>query len=82
MKEDCLAIQKKGIIPIFNSNKYHLSNSIMRGFGVLGFLGLMDRGFVYANTHIRGGQEMGGSWYDEGKMMNKKNSFYDFIDCM
>lgn len=44
-------------------------------------LSLLDRGFVYANTHIRGGQEMGGSWYDNGKMMNKKNTFYDFIDC-
>lgn len=44
-------------------------------------LSLLDRGFVYANTHIRGGQEMGGEWYDDGKMMNKKNTFYDFIDC-
>ncbi len=42
---------------------------------------LLDRGFVYANTHIRGGQEMGGEWYEDGKMLNKKNSFYDFIDC-
>ncbi|MFN3940607.1 MAG: prolyl oligopeptidase family serine peptidase [Chitinophagales bacterium] len=42
---------------------------------------LLDRGFIYANTHIRGGQEMGGEWYEEGKMLNKKNTFYDFIDC-
>lgn len=42
---------------------------------------LLDRGFIYANTHIRGGQEMGGEWYEDGKMLNKKNSFYDFIDC-
>jgi len=44
-------------------------------------LSLLDRGFVYAIAHIRGGQEMGGAWYEDGKMMNKKNTFYDFIDC-
>lgn len=44
-------------------------------------LTLLDRGFVYAIAHIRGGQEMGGSWYEDGKMMKKKNTFYDFIDC-
>ncbi len=41
---------------------------------------LVDRGMVYAIAHIRGGQEMGRSWYDNGKMFNKKNSFTDFID--
>jgi oligopeptidase B len=44
-------------------------------------ISLLDRGFVYAIAHIRGGQEMGGDWYEDGKMMNKKNTFYDFIDC-
>jgi len=44
-------------------------------------LSLLDRGFVFAIAHVRGGQEMGGRWYDEGKMMNKKNTFTDFIDC-
>ncbi|MEY2950222.1 MAG: hypothetical protein RLZZ248_1423, partial [Bacteroidota bacterium] len=44
-------------------------------------LSLLDRGFVFAIAHIRGGQEMGGAWYEEGKMMQKKNTFYDFIDC-
>ncbi len=44
-------------------------------------LSLLDRGFVYAIAHVRGGQEMGGNWYEDGKMMNKKNTFTDFIDC-
>jgi oligopeptidase B len=42
---------------------------------------LIDRGFTYAIAHVRGGQEMGRAWYDAGKMRNKANSFFDFIDC-
>ncbi|HEU0054222.1 MAG TPA: S9 family peptidase, partial [Longimicrobium sp.] len=42
-------------------------------------LSLLDRGVVFAIAHIRGGQEMGRSWYDQGKLMNKKNTFTDFI---
>ena len=41
---------------------------------------LLDRGVVYAIAHIRGGQEMGRDWYDHGKLLNKKNTFTDFID--
>ncbi|MCU0646971.1 MAG: S9 family peptidase [Gemmatimonadaceae bacterium] len=41
---------------------------------------LVDRGVVYAIAHIRGGQEMGRRWYDDGKMLKKKNTFFDFID--
>ena len=41
---------------------------------------LLDRGMAYAIAHIRGGQEMGRAWYDDGHLMNKKNSFTDFID--
>ena len=44
-------------------------------------LSLLDRGFVYAIPHIRGGAEMGYYWYEEGKLFNKKNTFTDFIDC-
>ncbi|MBC7381665.1 MAG: S9 family peptidase [Bacteroidia bacterium] len=44
-------------------------------------LTLLNRGFVYAIAHIRGGQEMGRQWYDDGKMMKKKNTFTDFINC-
>ncbi|MBX2922774.1 MAG: S9 family peptidase [Chitinophagaceae bacterium] len=44
-------------------------------------LSLLNRGFVFAIAHIRGGQEMGRQWYEDGKMMKKKNTFTDFIDC-
>lgn len=43
-------------------------------------LSLIDRGFVYAIAHIRGSEYLGRSWYDDGKMLNKKNTFFDFID--
>lgn len=41
---------------------------------------LIDRGFTYAIAHVRGGQEMGRQWYDDGKMMKKRNTFNDFVD--
>ncbi len=44
-------------------------------------LSLLDRGFAFAIAHIRGGQEMGRYWYEDGKMMKKINTFTDFIDC-
>lgn len=44
-------------------------------------LSLLNRGFVFAIAHIRGGQEMGRQWYEDGKLMKKKNTFNDFIDC-
>jgi len=42
---------------------------------------LLDRGFIFAIAHIRGGQEMGRWWYDDGRMLKKKNTFTDFIAC-
>lgn len=42
---------------------------------------LLDRGFIFAIAHIRGGQEMGRAWYEDGKLLNKMNTFTDFIDC-
>jgi len=53
------------ISPVFNSN----------------IISLLNRGFVYAIAHVRGGQEMGRAWYDQGHLFNKKNTFFDFIDC-
>jgi len=44
-------------------------------------LSLLDRGFVYAIAHVRGGGEMGRYWYDDGKLLNKMNTFTDFIAC-
>ena len=44
-------------------------------------LTLLDRGFVYAIAHIRGGEDLGRQWYEEGKLLKKKNTFTDFIDC-
>jgi oligopeptidase B len=64
---------------------------LLYGYGSYGFeadpifqlhiLNLLDRGFVYAIAHIRGGQMMGRSWYEDGKLLKKKNTFTDFIDC-
>jgi oligopeptidase B len=45
------------------------------------FISLMDRGFVIALAHVRGGSEMGGYWYQNGRLLKKKNTFHDFIDC-
>ena len=44
-------------------------------------LSLVNRGFIYAIAHIRGGMEMGWDWYESGKLLNKRNTFNDFIDC-
>ena len=44
-------------------------------------LSLLDRGFIYAIAHVRGGEYLGRPWYENGKLLNKKNSFTDFIAC-
>ncbi len=64
---------------------------VLYGYGSYGYsiesifrssrLSLLDRGFAYAIAHIRGGEELGRHWYEDGKMLNKKNTFFDFIDC-
>lgn len=72
--------KKDGTMPgwIYGYGSYGAS---MYAFFNSNRLSLLDRGFVYVIAHIRGGKEMGGSWHDDGKMMNKKNTFTDFIDC-
>ncbi len=64
---------------------------VLEGYGAYGSsddpyfssarLSLLDRGFIYATAHVRGGGEMGRRWYDHGKLLNKKNTFTDFISC-
>ena len=64
---------------------------VLYGYGSYGYssdvnfgsarLSILNRGFALAIAHIRGGQEMGRYWYEDGKMMKKKNSFTDFIAC-
>ena len=44
-------------------------------------LTLLDRGFIYAIAHVRGGEDLGRPWYENGKLMKKKNTFTDFVDC-
>lgn len=44
-------------------------------------LSLLDRGFIYVIAHVRGGEDLGRPWYENGKMLKKKNTFFDFIDC-
>ena len=76
-------VYKKGI-------KLKDSPLLMYGYGSYGaiidasfkssILPLLDRGFIFAIAHIRGGSEMGRQWYEDGKMLKKMNTFYDFID--
>jgi oligopeptidase B len=64
---------------------------LLNGYGAYGLsydpafssntLSLLDRGFVVAIAHVRGGEEMGRSWYEGGKLLNKRSSFTDFIAC-
>ena len=64
---------------------------LLYGYGSYGYtidpefqsmrLSLLDRGFAFAIAHIRGGQMLGRQWYLDGKLLKKKNTFYDFIDC-
>ena len=65
--------------PLFIYGYGSYGNSIDAGFSS-SRLSLLDRGFIFAIAHIRGGQELGRSWYEDGKIFNKLNTFYDFID--
>ncbi len=84
------------LIPISIAHKKDLkmdgSNpTLLHGYGAYGAnldaeftpnrLSLLERGFVYAIAHVRGGSELGRAWYENGKVLNKKNSFTDFIAC-
>ncbi|HEY5612507.1 MAG TPA: S9 family peptidase [Lysobacter sp.] len=71
--------EKNGKAPLLQYAYGSYGHSIDPGFN-LPVVSLLDRGMVYAIAHIRGGQEMGRKWYDDGKLFNKKNTFTDFID--
>jgi oligopeptidase B len=73
-------LQKNGAAPclLYGYGSYGAPMSASFSYSTLS---LLDRGFVYAIAHIRGGSEMGRQWYEDGKMFQKKNTFYDFIDC-
>ena len=44
-------------------------------------MSLLDRGFVLGIAHVRGGEDLGRQWYEDGKIIKKENTFTDFIDC-
>ena len=70
---------KKNKNPLFLYGYGSYGNSIDAGFSS-SRLSLLDRGFIFVIAHVRGGQELGRSWYEDGKIFNKLNTFYDFID--
>ncbi|TDQ09517.1 S9 family peptidase [Pedobacter metabolipauper] len=73
-------LKKDGTAPLLLYAYGSYGSSMDAGFSSNN-LSLLNRGFVYAIAHIRGGQEMGRYWYDDGKLMKKMNTFTDFIDC-
>ena len=77
-------IYKKGIdlkkAPLLQYG-YGSYGSIIEPSFKLSFMPLVEDGFIFAIAHIRGGQDLGRNWYDQGRMMKKMNSFFDFIDC-
>ena len=74
------AFQKDGTAPLLLYAYGSYGYSIDASFSSIR-VSLLDRGFAYAIAHVRGGQEMGRAWYDDGRLLNKKNTFSDFIDC-
>lgn len=72
--------QHKGVAPLYLTAYGSYGSSYDPYFSSIR-LSLLDRGFSYAIAHIRGGQEMGRPWYDNGKLLKKKNTFTDFIAC-
>ncbi|CAG4997841.1 Dipeptidyl aminopeptidase BI [Dyadobacter sp. CECT 9275] len=72
--------RKDGNAPLLLYGYGSYGNSMDAGFSS-GRLSLLNRGFIFALAHIRGGQEMGRQWYEDGKLFKKKNTFTDFIAC-
>ncbi|HRQ63998.1 MAG TPA: S9 family peptidase [Xanthomonadaceae bacterium] len=72
-------IERDGTAPLYQYAYGSYGNSQNPSFSSVR-LSLLDRGFVFALAHIRGGQDMGRHWYDQGRLLNKINTFTDFID--
>jgi len=72
-------MEKNGRNPLFQYGYGSYGASMEPGFSA-NILSLLDRGFIYVIAHIRGGSEMGRAWYYDGRQLNKKNTFTDFID--
>ena len=72
-------IEKDGSNPLLLYGYGSYGNTIDPSFSI-SRLSLLDRGFIYAISHVRGSEYLGRDWYDNGKLLNKKNTFYDFID--
>jgi oligopeptidase B len=71
---------KDGKAPLLLYGYGSYGNSVDAGFNSTR-ISMLDRGFAFAIAHIRGGQDMGRQWYEDGKLMKKKNTFTDFISC-
>jgi oligopeptidase B len=72
--------RKPGANPLLLYGYGSYGNSMDAAFNPFA-VSLLDRGFVYAIAHVRGGQELGRAWYEDGKLLKKKNTFTDFIAC-
>lgn len=72
-------LKKDGKAPLFQTGYGSYGLSSEPEFGIE-YFSLLDRGFVYAIAHVRGGSEMGRLWYENGKLLHKMNTFTDFID--
>jgi oligopeptidase B len=73
-------IKKDGNNPLLQYAYGSYGNSLSPWFSSTR-LSLLDRGFIFAIAHIRGGEDLGRKWYENGKLLKKKNTFTDFIDC-
>jgi oligopeptidase B len=73
-------LKKDGSNPLLQYAYGSYGNSLDPQFDST-ILSLLDRGFIYAIAHIRGGEDMGRQWYEDGKLLKKKNTFTDYIDC-
>ena len=72
-------IKKDGSNPLLLYGYGSYGNTIDPSFSI-SRLSLLDRGFIYAISHVRGSEYLGRDWYENGKLLNKKNTFFDFVD--